>query len=430
MAVEASDVTVDLVVEVDPIPAGYAVIAIDPIEEPIELAIVEPEVPPAGDGPDAFATDEPKVIIDDNLMVPDPGSPIDVQPEDEPTDASVDATTDSGTDDGTLVTTMIVDEPPVDEALVDGAPADDGSETPVDGGGDGDIFITYVGEEYTGEESSGEEFIGRPVDPQPEWRTIDGDGSGEGEEGSDIGGGESSGGEGMVGEGGGGDDGLIFTTMIIDEAPTDGVPADDGSEAPVEGGGDGDIFITYVGEEYTGEESSGEETPGEEFIGRPVDPMPEWRTFDGDGSSEGEEASEVGGGEGFVGEGGGDDGLIVIDKDILVDDTGFVVDETGSGSDGSDEGAGAGDPAPDKGLEIPDDVIYTMNPDDLPVYACHGGLGATTTALDDTPGRPTDPLPYERNNVAPAIDPAAPETASDVVHYAASEPFHTGLDLL
>ena len=385
MAVEAIDVTIDLVVEVDPVPADYAVVAIDPIEEP-------------------------KVFIDDNLMVVDPGVTIDLPLEEEPTDASVDATTDGGTDDGTLFTTMIVDEPPVDETLVDGAPGDDGSETPVEGGGDGDIFITYVGEEYTGEESSGEEFIGRPVDPQPEWRTIDGDGSSEGEEGSDIGGGESSGGEGFVGEGGGGDDGLIFTTMIIDEAPTDGAPADDGSETPVEGGGDGDIFITYVGEEYTSEETS-----GEEFIGRPVDPMPEWRTFDGDGSSEGEEASESGGGEGFVGEGGGDDGLIVIDKDILVDDTGFVVDETGSGSDGSDQGDGAGDPAPD-------DVIYTMNPDDPLIY--------TTTALDDTPGRPTDPLPYERNNAVPATDPAAPETASDVVHYAASEPFHTGLDLL
>jgi hypothetical protein len=246
---------------------------------------------------------------------------------------------------------MIVDEPPVDETLVDGAPGDDGNETPVEGGGDGDIFITYVGEEYTGEETSGEEFIGRPVDPQPEWRTVDASTDG----GTD---------DGIIAI----DDGNVDTTTIVDELPFDETMVDG---TPVDGGSD-------------------------EGIDRQVDPMPEWRTLDGEG-------------------GGGDDGLIVVDKDILVG-------ETGSSSDGSDEGAGAGDPAPDKGLEIPDDVIYTMNPDDLPVY--------TTTALEDTPGRPTDPLPYERNNTAPAIDPAAPETASDVVHYAAAEPFHTGLDLL
>ncbi len=216
-------------------------------------------------------------------------------------------------------------------------------------------------------------------------------------------------------DGAAGEDDLIFTTMIIDETGTeDSGTEDSGTEDagtgetategfPVIGVSDvqddGDIFITYLGEEATGEEATGEENPG-----RPVDPKPEWRTFDGETTGESEGSS--------------DDGLIIIDKDIVFEDTVTVTEDTGTEDTGTvkeETTDGAGDP-------VPDDVIYTMNPDDPLIYA--------TTSMGDTPGRSTDPLPFERNNTAPVADPAAPDTASDVVHYAASEPFHTGLDLL
>jgi hypothetical protein len=67
--------------------------------------------------------------------------------------------------------------------------------------------------------------------------------------------------------------------------------------------------------------------------------------------------------------------------------------------------------------DTPEDVIFTFDP---VVYA-------TTSVLDETPGRPVDPEPNWRGGNA-----TAPEVESDPtpIHYAASECFHSGLDLL
>lgn len=238
------------------------------------------------------------------------------------------------------------------------------------------------------------------------------------------------------------DDSLMFTTTVvdgevadesipdetfiddtfIDGSPVDGTPADGGTEPPADDGadgGEGDIFITVGisgdtpedGTVYIMDENG-------EIIGRPVDPMPNWRSFDG----------EAGGGEDTGGEGGGEggsDGAVYDDTGIVYDDTGFdftttVVDKDLVGEGGEDAPADEG--STDDGSIDPVDVIYTLDPSDPLIYA--------TTAGGEMPGRPVDPQPFERGNAAPAVDPAAPDSSSDVVQYAAAEPFHTGLDLL
>lgn len=281
MAVEASDVAVDLVVAVDPVPADEVLITIDPIElMPLPVDDLG-EVPP-----DAQTFGEPVDIF------------IDV-----PSDKAADVPADGGDSDGGA------GDPPADEDL-------------------------------------------------------------------------------------------MFTTTVVDDAPVDAIPVEDGvveDGVPADGGDDGTV--------YTMEDSG-------TLVERPSDPEPNWRTLDGEG----------GGGEGIGAEGGsGDTGSDPV-FDVGIDpvfDVGVdpVVDEV------LDKDAVAdGETPADDGSEIPDDVIYTLDPNDPLIYA--------NTASGEAPGRSIDPLPYERTNSAPAVDPAAPDTASDVVHYAAAEPFHTGLDLL
>ncbi|KPF89567.1 hypothetical protein [Novosphingobium sp. AAP93] len=189
----------------------------------------------------------------------------------------------------------------------------------------------------------------------------------------------------------------------VDIVPADDVtpPADDaGSDVPVDGStgdgstgdgtpvDDGDLIkITVIDPfpvDQPGDGSTdvpGDVVPvdvvpvdggGDEVIGRPVDPQPEWRTLDGTG---------------------GDVGIIACED---------YPTATGYGTD------------------TPTDVIYTLDPADPLIYS-------TTAVLDEAPGRPVDPEPNWRGGTAPA-----PEVESDPapVHYAASESFHIGLDLL
>ncbi|OYU36090.1 hypothetical protein [Novosphingobium sp. PASSN1] len=282
MAVEASDVAVDLVVAVDPVPADDAVLAIDPVEYPIDPVEypIDPVEYPIDLGSIAIAEPQPEVLpIDESTYVP------------------VDAQSFGGP--------------------VDAVPADDGA------------VISYAGTDGGADGQAG------PVD-----------------------------------------DGGIFTTTFIDGSPVDVTPVDVTlvDEIPTDGGSD-------------------------EVIDRPVDPMPNWRTFGG----------EVGSADGTTD--GDTDSVPTLDP-ILDKDPG--VDATGAPSD---TGTDVGD-----GTETPDDVIYTLDPNDPLIYA--------NMASGETPGRPADPLPFERTNSTPAADLTAPDTASDVVHYAAAEPFHTGLDLL
>jgi hypothetical protein len=82
---------------------------------------------------------------------------------------------------------------------------------------------------------------------------------------------------------------------------------------------------------------------------------------------------------------------------------------------------------PDKGTtdsgtvaDAPGTVVETLNPTDPLIYM---------TALADSPGRPADPLPFERTN---SVSIAAPEPEVDraAVHYAAADMFHAWLHLL
>jgi hypothetical protein len=161
------------------------------------------------------------------------------------------------------------------------------------------------------------------------------------------------------------DSGIFYTMGAIDLVPVEDTSADGGSDAPVDA------------------------TDGVEVIGRPIDPQPNWRTLDGAGDS-----SDGSSTDGASTDYSGTDVIPVFDKD--------PGDITTDGSDSLPE------------------VIYTLDPSDPLIYASSAG---------DLPGRPSDPLPFERTNSIPVVAPE-PEIDRTPVHYAASEPFHTGLDLL
>lgn len=194
------------------------------------------------------------------------------------------------------------------------------------------------------------------------------------------------------------DDSLLFTTTFVD-APVDEVPVDEVPVDEVVADGGSEVIAVGVSGDVPddGTVSITDETG--EIIDRPVDPMPEWRTL-----------VVEGGGEVVGSEGGSVEEVPVLDKEVI-EDTG-IIDDTGI----------IEDTGITEGTDPDGDVIYTLDPSDPLIYA--------NTASGEVPGRSIDPLPYERTNSAPAADLTAPDTASDVVHYAAAEPFHTGLDLL
>ncbi len=115
--------------------------------------------------------------------------------------------------------------------------------------------------------------------------------------------------------------------------------------------------------------------------GDPVDPMPEWRTLDGDAGS---------------------DTFPVLYMQMDAGNTGDAPSVT------------------DPGAQIPGEVIYTLADDSGLVFA---------ETSPDVPGRSPNPLPYERTSSIPAFA-SEPEIDRTPVHYAVSEPFYTGLDLL
>ena len=168
----------------------------------------------------------------------------------------------------------------------------------------------------------------------------------------------------------------------IDPLPTDVALTDDiaGEGTPVD---DGSIITTAVIDDVPTDLGV---TDGGEVIGRPVDPEPNWRTLDGPA----------------------DDGSISEGIDITViacEDYPVYMWEIG-------DSAG------------PTDVIYTLDPADPLIYA-------SATGAVDSPGRSPDPLPYERGATVRATVPESdPEIDRTPVHYAASDSFHTGLDLL
>ena len=75
----------------------------------------------------------------------------------------------------------------------------------------------------------------------------------------------------------------------------------------------------------------------------------------------------------------------------------------------------------DPGADIQSVAIFTLAYDQVLVHP--------VMLFDHAPGRGFDPLPYERSN---SVFSAVPEPEIDrtPVHYAASEPVHTGLNLL
>jgi len=232
--------------------------------------------------------------------------------------------------------------------------------------------------------------------------------------------------DGSAGEGAPVDDGSIITTAVVDDVPTDlGVTDDVGiiacEDYPVyksedgDGAGPIDVHVDpfpidpLPTDVALTDDIAGEGTPVDdgsiittaviddvpsdigvtddgEVIGRPVDPEPNWRTLDGPA----------------------DDGSISEGIDITViacEDYPVYMCEIG-------DSAG------------PTDVIYTLDPADPLIYA-------SATGAVDSPGRSPDPLPYERGATVRATVPESdPEIDRTPVHYAASDSFHTGLDLL
>lgn len=295
--------TEEEVLRIDPILADDAVISIDPIEI-TPIAIVDPLLAELVDGstdtpPDAQTFGGPVDIVPADDVTP----PADDAGSDVPVDGSTgDGSTGDGTpvDDGDLIKITVIDPFPVDQ------PGDGSTDVP------GDVVPVDV----VPVDGGGDEVIGRPVDPQPEWRTLDGSGDGASDGSTD-----------------GSTDGDGTPILVI----CDMLPGD---------GGDGSV----------------------------TDPVFDVTMVEKDGT-------------------GGDVGIIACED---------YPTATGYGTD------------------TPTDVIYTLDPADPLIYS-------TTAVLDEAPGRPVDPEPNWRGGTAPA-----PEVESDPapVHYAASESFHIGLDLL
>jgi hypothetical protein len=199
-----------------------------------------------------------------------------------------------------------------------------------------------------------------------------------------------------------GDDIAFFTTDVV---VTDGEYTDGGEP----------VIYTMTGEEGEIATDGGEgdgATDGsidgtDEFPGRPVDPMPNWRTLTGDAGSE-----DAAGDDAPVDESGTDTGTDVGTGDFSYED--FIAiyekDPVPAGDDGTPP------------------VVYTMGADDPLIYA-------NTAPSGETPGRNSDPLPYERTldsgGSAPhSVPESEPEIDRTPVSYAAADSFHTGIDLL
>jgi hypothetical protein len=405
MSLEVSDLVVALA------PADDVVVLIDPVEL-TPVAVTEPL---------------PVDVPEDGLTYV---GPIDVHVDPFPIDplstdvALTDGTAGEGTpvDDGSIITTAVIDDVPTDMGVTDDVgiiacedypvyksecgdgegptyviytldplPADDiaGEGTPVD---DGSIITTAVIDDVPTDlgVTDGGDGIGRPVDPEPNWRTLDGPADG-GSASEDTGAGSIGDATAVTDDVGiiACEDYPLYKSECGDGAgPTyviytlDPLPADDiaGEGTPVD---DGSIITTAVIDDVPSDIGV---TDDGEVIGRPVDPEPNWRTLDGPA----------------------DDGSISEGIDITViacEDYPVYMCEIG-------DSAG------------PTDVIYTLDPADPLIYA-------SATDAVDSPGRSPDPLPYERGATVSATVPESdPEIDRTPVHYAASDSFHTGLDLL
>jgi hypothetical protein len=143
--------------------------------------------------------------------------------------------------------------------------------------------------------------------------------------------------------------------------------------------------------------------------GRPSDPMPNWRTLTSNETTDEQTTDAQGGSDGTDPATGGTDGDVPAEWAY----TDFVpVFEKDPGTDG---GEYADDTPPD---------VYTMGEDDPRIFQTFGPIG-------ETPGRGSDPLPFERTNSDPV--PAAHlvvEIDRTPVHFAAADSFNSGLDLL
>jgi hypothetical protein len=421
MGIESSEV----IGELELLPADDAVITIDPIELfPVDESVdLPPDAQTFGGPVDGGSEDGTQPVDDSGLLyttfivedVPAEDAPVDGGSEDGtlPVDDSgllyttfivddvpaEDAPVDGGSEDGTLpvddsgllFTTFIVEDVPVEDVPVEGS-SEDGS-LPVDDSGL--LYTTVIVNDAPVEDTPVEdgEVIGRPVDPEPNWRTVTADG--------------------------GEDEPVIACEdypVYIDDALVEGKPVEGSSE-------DGSLPIDDSGIYYTmgvpvedvltdgSSDIPVEVTDGVEVIGRPLDPQPNWRTLDGEASSDDTGTDDTGtddtgiiAGEDYpVAIGDGSD-ILILDKDVSVEDTGSVDTDTGTDIGGED---------------LPD-VIYTLDPSDPLIYASSAG---------DLPGRSSDPLPFERTNTDPVVVPE-PEIDRTPVNYAQADTFHTGLDLL
>jgi len=395
MGIESSEV----IGELELLPADDAVITIDPIELfPVDESVDLPPDAQTFGGPVDGGSEDGTLPVDDSGLLYTTFIVEDVPAEDAPVDGGSEDGTLPVDDSGLLYTTFIVEDVPVEDVPVEGS-SEDGS-LPVDDSGL--LYTTVIVDDAPVEDTPVEdgEVIGRPVDPEPNWRTVTADGV-EDEpvvacedypvyiddalvEGKPV---EGSSEDGSLPID---DSGIYYMTGVVEDVPVEDVLTDGSSDIPVE--------VT--------DGVPVEVTDGVEVIGRPLDPQPNWRTLDGEASTDDTGTDDTGiiAGEDYpVAIGDGSD-ILILDKDVSVEDTGSVDTDTGTDIGGED---------------LPD-VIYTLDPSDPLIYASSAG---------DLPGRSSDPLPFERTNTDPVVVPE-PEIDRTPVNYAQADTFHTGLDLL
>lgn len=207
----------------------------------------------------------------------------------------------------------------------------------------------------------------------------------------------------------------IADPEVMDLGPVEVVPRDDSS---IDDGGM--VFVTseWPGEDQPTDQST-DDLGADGESGRPIDPMPEWRTLGGsDDSASVDDGSvseaDIGTKGEPVEEIGTIDITMITDKDGASDD--------GLGTDGSFDWTfedfvtiTGGDGTP---------PLYTLDPEDPLIFQTLG-------PVEETPGRGSDPLPYERTNADPVLAaPVEAEIDRTSVNYAAADTFNTGLDLL
>ncbi len=334
---------------------------------------------------DALMTVDPAVLetgLETELETGDFAEPVMIACEGPDCETSDNGMFDSGVTDLGLVEVVPFDDSITDDSITDDSVTDDSDM----------VFVTSElldeNEPTEGLGADGEPM--RPSDPMPEWRT--------------FGGAETEGSGGAETEDSTADDSeLVGITLVIDKD----VAVDD--TGLIELGGEGEP-------------------------GRPIDPMPEWRTLDGtvtedvteDATGDDSSLSETDSGTKGepVEEAGPIEITLITDKDGSIDDTGSIDDGIDIGLDGSFEWTEEEfDVVTADGGPLP---LETMDPNDPRIFQ-------TFLPVDEAPGRGSDPQPFERTNAdTDFTSPYKEEVEIDrtPVNYAAADTFNTGLDLL